>query len=165
MLNLHIGAEYVVPFSSRSRSLALKLSTSFSENIILWVKTLPYFTYLHFTWLWHFNVSNCQVKVIKWHLFCSKRGIGWNMAMFSLKEWCFHGRKLTTWERENERTKEPQIPRLRPNAVAFGRCLENHNDVPAHVQIAQNEFYIQSVHILLRLYILTRKPLQSFILP
>ena len=37
-------AEFLAPFSSCSRSLALKSSTFESENIIIWVKTLPYFT-------------------------------------------------------------------------------------------------------------------------
>ena len=33
-----LGAEFVVPFSYRFRSLALKSSTFLSENIIIWVK-------------------------------------------------------------------------------------------------------------------------------
>ena len=31
--------------------------------------------------------------------------IEWYMAMFSLKYWCFHFKKLRTWERENDRTR------------------------------------------------------------
>ena len=78
------GAEFVVPFSSRS--LALKSSwkshqmTLFSFKKKYWMKKSPF---------------------------------EWNMSMFPLRWWCFHLKKLTTWERENEseRKKEPQIPR------------------------------------------------------
>ena len=38
------GAEYMVPFSSCSHPLTLKLSTFLSENIIIWVRILPYIT-------------------------------------------------------------------------------------------------------------------------
>ena len=36
--------------------------------------------------------------------------------------------------------------------MAFDRCLENHNDVPAHVQIAQNEFYTVCTYFAETLY-------------
>ena len=45
--SLVLGAVFVVLFSSHSCFLALKSSTFFSENIIIWVKTLPYFTHLN----------------------------------------------------------------------------------------------------------------------
>ena len=43
-VNASIDAEFVVTFSSCSRSFAFKLSAIFTENIIILVETLPYFT-------------------------------------------------------------------------------------------------------------------------
>ena len=78
------GEEFVVPYSSRSRSLALKSSTSLSENIILWVKTLPYFTQMMI-----FSPNTKNKKKVSFDDFY-----------------------MTTGEKENERKKDPQIPRL-----------------------------------------------------
>ena len=87
MINGHSNFVVVVAFSSHSRSLALKSSTFLIENIIIWVKTLPYFTqmmiFLPNTSFWKKKVS-------------------------------FDGLFMTTWGQENEskRKKEPPIPRL-----------------------------------------------------
>ena len=79
---IHYDAKFMVTFSSRFCSLALKSSWKSHQMT-------PFFR--------------------------SKRGIGWKDHLLSEIWQCFHLKKLTTWERENEskRKKEPQIPCLK----------------------------------------------------
>ena len=53
-----------------SRSLALKSSTFLSENIIIWVKTLPYFSQMmiFFTQYLFLNEKRCHLMTFSWWL-------------------------------------------------------------------------------------------------
>ena len=81
------GAEFLLPFFSRFRSLALKSSTFESENIIIWVKISSFFTHTY---------DDLFIQ----SLFLNEKKVSFDIFF------------MTTWERENERKKEPQIPRL-----------------------------------------------------
>ena len=65
-------------------------------------------------------LSSRHEKVIKWHLFCSKRGIGWKDYHLTKTWQCFHSNNdVFTLRLESDRKKEPQIPLLRITCCAW----------------------------------------------
>ena len=48
--------------------------------------------------------SNDILFLFKNMYWVKRSSFEWNMTMFSLKYWCFHFKKLTTWEREEKAT-------------------------------------------------------------
>ena len=74
-----LGTEFVVPFSSHCCSLAFKSSIFWIENIIIWVRTLPYFT--------------------QWFFFHP-------IPLFEWKKVLFDDIFVTTWEQENKNERK-----------------------------------------------------------
>ena len=69
-------AEFVVPFSSCSRSFALKSSTFLGENIIIRVKT--YFTWMMIFFQYLFlNETRCHLMTFSWWLEIKRTRVRW----------------------------------------------------------------------------------------
>ena len=104
----YLSAEFVVPFSSRS--LALKLSTSLSENIIIWVKTLLYFTQMIIfspnTTFWTKKVSFDNFFMLTWE-----------------------------WENKSDRKKKPQIPSQRLLSLILSLKMSNWTNKQTKVKL------------------------------
>ena len=78
-------------------------------KIFLWERTLARNLWFLFPLALVLLLSSHHEKVIKWHFFCSKRGIGWKDHHLSEIWQCFLSNNdvftLKSWQLESERTR------------------------------------------------------------